>query len=47
LEYFLKMSFFSRDSNGRGANRGIGNGKRGHRRPWFSIHFDADPQELN
>jgi hypothetical protein len=42
------MSFFSRGSNGRGANRGRGNNwKRGHRRPWFSIHFDVDPQELN
>jgi hypothetical protein len=42
------MSFFSRGSNGRGANRGRGNNwQRGHRRPRFSIHFDVDPQELN
>jgi hypothetical protein len=40
------MSFFSRGSHGRG-NRGRGNWNRGPRRPRFSIHFDADSQELN
>jgi hypothetical protein len=40
------MSFFSRGSHGRN-NRGRGNWNRGPRRPRFSIHFDADPQELN
>jgi hypothetical protein len=46
LEYFFKMSFFSRGSNGRG-NRGRGNWQRGHRRPQFSIRFDVDPQDLH
>jgi hypothetical protein len=46
LEYYFRMSFFSRGSNGRG-NRGRGNWKRGHKRPLFSIHFDVDPPELN
>jgi hypothetical protein len=42
------MTFFSRGSNGRGANKGRGNNwQKGHRRPRFSIHFDVDPQELN
>jgi hypothetical protein len=40
------MSFFSRGSHGRN-NRGRVNWNRGPRRPRFSIHFDADPQELN
>jgi hypothetical protein len=39
------MRFFSRGSHGRG-NRGRGNWNRGPRRPRFSIHFDADSQEL-
>jgi len=48
LEYCFKMIFLSRRSNDRGANRGSGNNwQRGHIRPRFSIHFDADPQELN
>jgi hypothetical protein len=47
LKYYFRMSFFSRGSNGRGNNRGIGNWQRGHKRPWFSIHFDADPHKLN
>jgi hypothetical protein len=48
IESCFRMSFFSRGSNGRGANRGRGNNwQRGHRRPRFSIHFDVDPQELN
>ena len=46
LEYYFRMIFFSRGSNGRG-NRGRGNWQRGHRIPWFSIHFDVDPRELN
>jgi hypothetical protein len=41
-----RMSFFSRGIHGRN-NRGRGNWNRGPRRPRFSIHFDADPQELN
>jgi hypothetical protein len=41
-----KMSFFSRGSHGRN-KRGRRNWNRGPRRPRFSIHFDADPQELN
>jgi hypothetical protein len=46
------MSFFSRGNNDIGANRGANrdkgnNWKRSHKRPQFSIHFDADPQELN
>ena len=36
------MSFFSRGSHGRGR----GNWNKGPRRPRFSIHFDADSQEL-
>jgi hypothetical protein len=40
------MSFFSRGIHGRN-NRGRGNWNRGPRRPRFSIHFDANPQELN
>jgi hypothetical protein len=39
------MRFLSQGSHGRG-NRGRGNWNRGSRRPRFSIHFDADPQEL-
>ena len=39
------MRFFSRGIHGRG-NRGRGNWNRGPRRPRFSIHFDADSQEL-
>jgi hypothetical protein len=39
------MSFFSRGSHGRG-NSGRGNWNRGPRRPRFSIHVDADSQEL-
>jgi hypothetical protein len=30
-----------------GVTWGIGNWNRGPRRPRFSIHFDADPQDLN
>jgi hypothetical protein len=44
--YCYRMSFFSRGSNGQN-NRGRGNWNQGHRRPRFSIHFHADPQELN
>jgi hypothetical protein len=40
-----RMSFFSRGSHGRG-NQVRGNWNRGPRRPRFSIHFDADSQEL-
>jgi hypothetical protein len=40
------MSFFSKGSNGQN-NRGKGNWHRGHKRPRFFIHFDANPQELN
>jgi hypothetical protein len=40
-----RMSFFSRESHGRG-NRGRGNWNRGPRRPRFSIHFDVDFEEL-
>jgi hypothetical protein len=47
LEYFFRMSFFSRGSNDISANRDIGNWEMGHRRPQFSIHFDVDQQELN
>jgi hypothetical protein len=39
------MRFFSRGSHGQG-NRGRGNWNRGPRSPRFSIHFDADSQEL-
>jgi hypothetical protein len=39
------MSFFSRGIHVRG-NRGRGNWNMGPRRPKFSIHFDADLQEL-
>jgi hypothetical protein len=41
----IGMGFCSRGSHGRG-NRGRGNWNRGPRRPKFSIHFDADSQEL-
>jgi hypothetical protein len=40
------MSFFSKGIHGRG-NRGRGNWNRGPIRPRFSIHFDADSQELS
>jgi hypothetical protein len=40
-----RMRFFSRGSHGRG-NQGRGNWNRGPRRPRFSIHLDADSQEL-
>jgi hypothetical protein len=40
------MRFFNRGSHGRN-NRGKGNWNIGPIRPIFSIHFDADPQELN
>jgi hypothetical protein len=40
------MIFFSRGSHG-WSNRGRGNWNRGPRRPRFSIHFDADSQELS
>jgi hypothetical protein len=40
-----RMIFFSRGSHDR-RNRGRGNWNRGPRRPRFSIHFDADLQEL-
>ena len=40
------MIFFSRGSNGRN-NKGRGNWQRGHIMPWFSIHFDDNPKELN
>ena len=40
------MRFFSRGSHGQG-NRGRGNWNRGPRSPRFSIHFDADSQELS
>ena len=39
------MSFFGRGIHGWN-NRGRGNWNRGPRRPRFSIHFDADSQEL-
>jgi hypothetical protein len=39
------MNFFSRGSHGRG-NKVRENWNRGPRRPRFSIHFDADSQEL-
>jgi hypothetical protein len=39
------MSFLSRGSHGRG-NKGRGNWNRGPRRPRFSIHFDANSEEL-
>jgi hypothetical protein len=39
------MRFFSRGSHDQG-NRGRGNWNRGPRRLRFSIHFDADSQEL-
>jgi hypothetical protein len=39
------MNFFIGGSHGRG-NRGRGNWNRSPRRPRFSIHFDADSQEL-
>jgi hypothetical protein len=39
------MIFFIQGSHGRG-NWGRGNWNRGPRRPIFSIHFDADSQEL-
>jgi hypothetical protein len=39
------MIFFSRGIHGWG-NRGRGNWNMGPRRPRFSIHFDADSQEL-
>jgi hypothetical protein len=39
------MRFFSKGSHGQG-NRGRGNWNRGPRRPRFSIHLDADSQEL-
>jgi hypothetical protein len=39
------MIFFSRGIHARG-NRGRVNWNRGPRRPRFSIHFDADLQEL-
>jgi hypothetical protein len=41
-----RMSFFSKGSHGWG-NRGRGNWNRGPRRPRYSIHFDADSQELS
>jgi hypothetical protein len=40
-----RIRFFNRGSHGRG-NRGRGNWNRGPRRPRFSIHFDAESQEL-
>jgi hypothetical protein len=40
------MIFFSKGIYGRN-NRGRGNWNRGPRRPRFSIHFDANTQELN
>ena len=40
------MIFFNGGIHGRN-NRGRGNWNRGRRRPRFSIHYDADPQELN
>jgi hypothetical protein len=40
------MSFFNRGSHSRN-NMGKGNWNKGPRRPRFSIHFDAYPQELN
>ena len=39
------LRFFSRGSHGRG-NQGRGNWNKGPRRPRFSIHVDADSQEL-
>jgi hypothetical protein len=41
-----KMDLFSRGSHGQN-NRGRGNWNRGPKRPIFSIHFDANLQELN
>jgi hypothetical protein len=40
------MSLFNKGIHGRN-NKGRGNWNRGSRRLVFSIHFDADPQELN
>jgi len=40
-----RMIFFTRGIHGKG-NRGRGNWNRGPRRPIFSIHFDANSQEL-
>jgi hypothetical protein len=40
------MRFFNKGSHGQN-NRGRGSWNRGTRRPRFSIHFDADPKELN
>ena len=40
------MSLFNRGIHGLN-NRGRGNWNRCPKRPIFSIHFDADPQELN
>jgi hypothetical protein len=41
----IGMRFFNRGSHGLGKN-GRGNLNRGPRKPRFSIHFDADSQEL-
>jgi len=42
------MSFFIRGSPGRFGGRGKNTfWQRGNMRPRFSIHFDANPQELN
>jgi hypothetical protein len=40
------MSLFNKGSHGLN-KKGRGNWNRGPRRPRFSIHFDAEPQELN
>jgi hypothetical protein len=45
IDYTCRMSFFSRGSHDRG-NRGRGNWNRGPRRPRFSIHFNANSEEL-
>jgi hypothetical protein len=46
----VRMNFFNRGNHGsRGNNsgRGLGPSKRGNKRLWFSIHFDADSEEFN
>jgi hypothetical protein len=45
INYICRMSFLSRGIHGRG-NIGRGNWNQGPRRPWFSIHFDADSEVL-
>jgi hypothetical protein len=45
IDHTCRMSFFSPGNHGQG-NIGRGNWNRGRRRPRFSIHFDADLEEL-